>query len=91
MLLLNTYFISLLIIILCSPSNQQSVGEIRLNHERTLVNGKLFVDQTLIAGKILAFNNTLHLFSQDHIYVESRRNINSKPGSLHIGIKIVYF
>lgn len=63
--------------------SKQSVGEIRLNHEHTLVNGRLFVDKTLVAAKILAFNNTLHLVSQDHIYIESH-DVNGKSGIIHI-------
>ena len=66
-------------------SFEQSIGEIRLNSEQTLINGRLFVDKSLVAGKILAFNNSLHFLSQDHIYIESRNDISAKPGSIHIG------
>ena len=66
-------------------SFKQSIGEIRLNSEQTLINGRLFVDKSLVAGKILAFNNSLHFLSQDHIYIESRNDISGKPGSIHIG------
>ena len=66
-------------------SFKQSIGEIRLNSEQTLINGRLFVDKSLVAGKILAFNNSLHFLSQDHIYIESRNDISAKPRSIHIG------
>ena len=65
------------------------MGEIRLNHEHTLVNGRLFVDKSLVAAKILAFNNTLHLVSQDHIYIESH-DVNGKSGIIHIGTSLFY-
>ena len=64
---------------------QQSIGEIRLNNEHTIINGKLFVNRNLVAENILAFNNTLHFISQEHIYIESRNAIDTKPGSIHIG------
>ena len=67
---------------------QQSVGEIRLNHEQTLINGKLFVNKDLVAEKVLAFNNTMHFISQDQIFIEANNAINGHIGSIHIGKEI---
>ena len=61
------------------------MGEIRLNHEQTLINGKLFVNRNLVAEKVLAFNQTMHFISQDQIYIESNSGVSGNIGRIHIG------
>ena len=61
------------------------MGEIRLNHEQTLINGKLFVNKNIVTEKVLAVNNTMHFISQDHIFIESNSGVSGKSGSIFIG------
>jgi len=64
--------------------SKQSVGEIRLNHEQTLINGKLFVNKNIVTEKVLAVNNTMHFISQDHIFIESNSGVSGNRGSIFI-------
>ena len=56
-----------------------------MNNDHTLINGKLFVDKTLVTESILAFNNSLHFTSHGHVYIEARNAMYENPGMIHIG------
>ena len=62
-----------------------------MNHEQTLINGKLFVNENLVAEKILAINNTMHFISQDQIFIESKNSVNGGSGSIHIGMCATFY
>lgn len=67
--------------------SKHSIGEIQLNYQQTLINGRLFVDKGITTAKMLASGDTLYLISQRHIDIVSRE-INGRSGGLHIDKKV---
>jgi hypothetical protein len=60
---------------------QHSIGDIRLEELRTIINGDLLLEKTLTTKEIRSFNSSLQIISGDSLQLECRQNDDEKRHS----------